>query len=122
MTHDVDGFDLKFTSRTSWKAERRLHGKLLDIVPVTWTKGLTLDKDAGVTRLQVWFQNPADLEQHRARQESFVVAMAVARDYDRRPHAFKEFRAIFEVRSTGRKIDLESIETQVVRRLSPMST
>jgi hypothetical protein len=36
MGHSVDGFDLKYTSRTSWKAERRERGTLIDIVPVTW--------------------------------------------------------------------------------------
>lgn len=40
MTHLVDGFGLKFTSRTSWKAQRYEFGSKIDVIPVTWTKGL----------------------------------------------------------------------------------
>jgi hypothetical protein len=38
MPHHVDGFELKFTSRTSWKAKLRLLNQKLDVVPVTLSK------------------------------------------------------------------------------------
>ena len=121
MTHDVDGFDLKFTSRTSWKAERRLHGQLLDVIPVTWTKGFKREKISGDTTLTVWFQKPSDLEYRQSSRDPFVVALAIAHNYEEHPHRFKEFRAIYEVVATGTRIDHECIETRVLRRLSPRS-
>jgi len=61
LTHPVDGFDLKFTSRRSWKAERREHGRLVDVVPVTWTKGRRVDAETKELFQEVWYQDPRKL-------------------------------------------------------------
>jgi hypothetical protein len=117
MTHPVDGFDLKFTSRTSWKAERRCRGKLVDIVPVTWTKGRRQDPDTKNVYQEVWFQDHNEMDERNNSREPFPVAVAIAKDYSKFPHAFDQFRAIFEVVSTGNILSEKSIETKVLRRL-----
>jgi hypothetical protein len=114
MAHDVDGFELKYVGRT-WKAERREHGKLLDVVPVTWTKGTRTDGDE--TLQEVWYQNIGEMEERLADPAPFVVAVAKARDYGVKPHAFKEFKAIYEVVASGVRLTHNSIQTRVLRRL-----
>ncbi len=117
MAHVVDGFELRFTSRRSWKAERREHGRLLDIIPVTWTKGRTVDGATNDIFLRVWYQSDAELAAVAASRNPIVVAMAIAKDYSKEPHEFEEFRAVFEVQPTGRVFDEKSLETKILRRL-----
>ena len=94
--------------------ELRCRGRLVDTVPVTWTKGRW---QAGSDVFQeVWFQNEADLEAHRTRTEPFRVALAIAKDYNEHPHQFQEFRGIFEVQATGERLSDISIQTKVLRR------
>jgi hypothetical protein len=113
MAHFVDGFDLTFTSRTSWKATRRLRGKVIDIVPVTWTKGL---RQPGPT-LEVWYRNPEERQGARQSREPFVVAVARAKDYSALPHEFEQFTALFRVVATGDQLSETSIETKVLERV-----
>jgi len=113
----VDGFDLKFTSRTSWKAERRRLGKLVDIVPVTWTKGRRQDRGSKEIFQEVWYQDKVEMAGRAADPSPFVIALAVAKDYSTFPHAFREFVGTFEVVSTGEVLSDRSIETKVVRRV-----
>ncbi|SRR6266536_3211139 len=103
MPHVVDGFELSFTSRTSWKAERRHRGRVVDIVPVAWTKGWRSDPQSGDKFLVFWFQDAIELQERNTNREPFVVALAVARDYDQHPHEFSEFRGIFRVIPTIRQ-------------------
>lgn len=119
MAHKVDGFNLKFTSRTSWKAERRQGSLLIDIIPVTWTKGRHQDPETQKVFQEVWYQNNEEMMQQSISREPFVVAVAIAKDYSRLPHEFDEFRALFEVVATGRVLSDESIETEVIRRAKP---
>ena len=114
MPHSVDGFEVTFTSRRSWKANLRLRGTLIDKVPVTWTKGRW---QAGSDLFQeVWFQDADELEAHRISTRPFKVALAIAKDYSEHPHQFEEFRGIFEVQATGEKLSENSIQTRVLRR------
>lgn len=115
--HKVDGFELEFTSRTSWKANRYVNRTLIDTVPVAWTKGFRHDKASKTTLAEVWYQNPADLQSMLARSEPFVIALAAAKDYEPTTIEFKEFRGVFEVQATGRSLSPISIETIVLRRL-----
>jgi hypothetical protein len=115
MAHSVDGFDLRFTGRTSWKAERRLRGKLIDVVPVTWTKGW-LKTPKGVF-IQVWFRNETDLLEYNSRPEPFVIAVAKAKNYNRFPHEFEQFTALFQVKATGNTMSEKSIETLMLDRI-----
>jgi hypothetical protein len=117
VAHDVDGFQLRCTSRTSWKAEWREHGKLLDVIPVTWTKGTRPTPDRSEILQEVWYRNQSDMEARLADPAPFVVAVAEAEDYGVEPHAFKKFKAIYEVVATGARITDRSIQTRVVRRL-----
>jgi hypothetical protein len=114
MSHEVDGYDLTFTSRTSWKAERRRGGKLIDVVPVTWTKGIR--GNGKIEFLEVWLRSK-ELKEYNSRTEPFVVALAIAKDYNQTPHSFQEFRGLFEVQATGTLLSDRSIETRVLRRI-----
>ena len=116
MAHAVDGYELRFTSRRSWKAERRLNGALIDVVPVTWTKGIA--QKGGERLLEVWFRNPDDLSNYSHRTEPFVAAVAVARDYDEYPHHFLKFTGLYEVVATGALLSSDSIETRILRRIT----
>ncbi len=120
MPHIVDGLQLKYTSRTSWKAEVRHHGTLIDIVPVTWTKGYK--KTGSEIRQEVWYQDIAEMEERQKDTKSFVVAVAKAKDYRQHPHAFQDFQVVFEVVSTGKRLSKNSIETKVLRRLTANNT
>ena len=117
MAHRVDGFELSFTARTSWKAKRAEHGKLIDVIPVTWTKGRRNDPLSNEIFQEVWFRDVAEMETFRSQSAPFVVALAIAKDYSADPHVFDEFRGIFEVKSTGRVLSENSIETLVLRRV-----
>ena len=116
MSHYVDGFDVTFTHRRSWKADLRCRGRLVDTVPVTWTKGRW---QAGLDIFQeVWFQDESDLEAHRTTTRPFKIALATAKDYSQHPHQFEEFRGIFEVQATGERLSDNSIQTKVLRRFT----
>lgn len=115
MTHLVDGFDLKFTGRRSWKAERRQRGRLVDVVPVTWTKGRRVEE--GRIFQEVWYQDRSEMAARASDPSPFVVALAIAHDYAVEPHAFKEFVGVFEVTPTGKILSDISIETEVRRRV-----
>lgn len=115
MTHQLDGFELKFTSRRSWKAERRHNGKLLDIVPVTWSKDL--HRDGKQKFLLVHFTNTDESEKYRTQQKSYIVAVAEAKDYSAEKLSFSKFTALYEVVSTGKKLNDHSIETRIIGRV-----
>lgn len=118
MAHSVGGLDVKYTSRTSWKAEIRSRGKVVAIAPVTWTKGRYTKQNSSEVFQQVWFQNADELEEHRTSRDPFIVAVAVAKDYNHHPHEFQDFQAVFEVVATGEIWDDKSIETRVIRRVT----
>lgn len=117
MAHPVDGFDLTFTSRTRWKAIRKVRGRKVDIIPVTWTKGWRKDPGSGENRLEVWYQDPAELESRSQDPSPFVVALAIAKDYSVMPHAFQSFQGVFEVAPTGTVLSKKSLETRVLKRV-----
>jgi hypothetical protein len=118
LAHSVAGFELKYTSRTSWKAEVRAHGRLVAIAPVTWTKGRRqLGKDVFQ---EVWYQDADEMDGARLSKDPFIVAVALAKDYNRHPHEFQSFQAVFEVVPTGRRLTNKSIETKVLRRVTSM--
>ncbi len=118
MSHSVGGLDLKFTSRTSWKAEIKCHGRVVAVAPVTWTKGRYTKEGTQDIFQRVWFRNAVELEASRASVTPFIVAVATAKDYNHHPHQFQDFQAVFEVVATGKICDEKSIETKVIRRLT----
>ena len=88
-----------------------MRGKLIDAIPVTWTHGRKGDVQ------EVWYQNAAELEAARLGSAPFVVAVAHAKDPEAEPPEFHEFRGVFEVLATGKRLSEQSIETKVIRRL-----
>lgn len=115
MVHFVDGFKVRFTHRTSWKAEIRAHRALIAIAPVAWTESR---RQCGRDAFQgVRFQDASEMEQTRLRREPFIVALAVAEDYNNRPRKVRTFQGIFEVLSTGIQIKPDEIDTKIIRRL-----
>jgi hypothetical protein len=121
MAHEIDGYELAFTGRKSWKAEWRLEGKVIGIIPVTWTKAM--QQNEGDRLLEVWIRDPVEREKYRNQKEPFVVALAEAKDYQIQPHSFRRFLGIYEVVATGNMMDHDSIETKVKRRLyAPISS
>lgn len=117
MAHMVDGLELRYTARRSWKAKIRCHGKVVvAAAPAAWANGRYTK--SGDTFQKVWFQNAKEMERRRTSDEPFVVAVVTAKDYDRFPHEFKDFQAVFEVVATGEACSDKSIETRVLRRLT----
>ena len=102
MAHEVDGYDLTYVSRTSWKAERRNAGKLFDTVAVTWTDGWRHDEATIARFIAVYYKNAAEMEIQRANTMPFVVAVAEAHDKRVHPRVFKRFIGVFEVLATSR--------------------
>jgi len=117
-SHFVDGFELKFTGRSSWKAEWRSRGRTLDVVPVTWTRGIRHDTLCKEMFLEVWYRNLEELENRIASPDAFVVALAEAKDYGTFPHAFRQFVAVFRVIPTGIVLTQNSIETKRLDRMT----
>jgi hypothetical protein len=115
MAHIVDGLRLSYTGRRSWKAKVEAGRKIIGFAPVAWTKGQS--KRGRKLFQAVSFTKTADGEAHRQTREPFLVAVATAKDYSREPHEFSEFRAVLEVRATGKKLGPRSIETVVLRRI-----
>lgn len=117
MAHEVDGYDLTYVSRTSWKAERRYAGKLLDQVPVTWTDGWRHDAKTKARFLAVYYRDPVEMEARRTSATPFVIAVAAAHDKEAIPRVFHRFVGVFEVLATGVQFDDRSIEAKLLRRL-----
>jgi hypothetical protein len=115
MAHAVDGFKLKFTSRTSWKAERRQQGRLIDVVPVTWTKDYRVLEN-GIL-LDVHFKKSAEAQEFNSLSDPFVVAVAKAKDDRQTPPEFDFFTSLFRVLATGQILSEHTIETRVLERL-----
>jgi hypothetical protein len=114
LVHIVDGFKVRFTHRTSWKAEIRANGNLIAIAPVVWTEDR---RQSGREAFQaVRFQDLSEMEQTRLRREPFIVALAMAENYNIRPRKVRTFQGIFEVVSTGIQIKPDRIDTRVIRR------
>jgi hypothetical protein len=109
---------MAFTYRGSWKANISRLGKVIETVPVTWTKGWAVDKDSGVIRLEVWYQDPNELRARAADPTPFNVALGLAHDYGEFPHRFKAYKGLFEVQATGSLLTDISLQTTVLRRLS----
>ena len=117
MSHYVDGFALKFTSRTSWKAERRLLNQKLDIIPVALTKGRRQGASSKEVFLEVWYRNAEDLKHRATDPNAFIVALAKAKDDHEFPPVFDKFVGIFRVIPTGVPLSENSIETKVLERV-----
>lgn len=117
MTHEVDGFEIAYTSRTSWKANIWEKGKLVAVAPVTWRNHCSRDPETKQLRQTVWFQKEAELLEALDSKTPFVVAIAEAYDEAAEVPAFRRFTAIFKVVATGKRLDDKCIETIVLERV-----
>ena len=94
MAHHVDGFQVKFTGRRSWKAEVRFQNHKR-VVPVTVTKGRRPGGSPKDVFLEVWYQDAGELKNRQADESAFIVALAKAKDDLASPPAFDSFVGIF---------------------------
>lgn len=117
MSHRVAGFDLKFTGRTSWKAELRFQSQKLDVVPVTLARGRRKGSSPQEVFLEVWYRDADGLKSRQADPNSFVVALARAKDDRVSPPEFDSFVGLFRVISTGLLLSETSIETRIFERV-----
>jgi hypothetical protein len=124
----IDGFQLKFNTRTRM-AERRW-GSSVDLVPVIWLKDWRQgpaprrEKDAKTpprrdSFVAVHCADPADMPARAADPQPFAVALATTKTRGEGQESFGEFRGVFEVVATGIRLSPESFEARVVRRLNP---
>ena len=120
MPHELEGFDLSFTHRRSWKAYLVQRGQPTQVIPVTWGEHMRPEPATKAVYLPVWFQNPVEMESVRLAGEPFIVATARAKpqepDYEGRPQ-FDEFTGVFRVIPTGEHEDVNCIWTRVLERL-----
>lgn len=126
----VDGFDLKYLSRTQ-SAERRLHGQLIDTIPVAWVAswrsapvpddamaaGKAARKTAREVFIEISFPDAAAMAAQKAKPAPFVVALAEARSEGKRG-SLADFRGVFEVSPTGVDPSPTTLETRVLRRVT----
>jgi hypothetical protein len=94
MAHDVDGYELAFTGRNTWRAEWRDRRKLLGVIPVTYHQD------------EVWHPKRYrdEMDAHLADRRLFVVALAEPKDRTARTWSFKEFKGVYEVVATGERL------------------
>lgn len=127
----VDGFDLKFVSRTQ-SAERRLRGRLVDTIPVAWAatwrsapaavdgevpSGKAARKAPREVFIEIGFQDADAKAAAKAKPAPFVVALAAERA-DGKRGSLADFRGVFEVSPTGVEPSPTSLETRVIRRVT----
>jgi hypothetical protein len=115
-SHQVDGFQVEFTNRRSWKAELRFQGRKR-VVPVTLTKGRRPGASSKEVFLEVWYRNASELKSRQGDENAFIVALAKAKDDHASPPEFDSFVGIFRVIPTGVVLSETSIETKILTRV-----
>ncbi len=110
--YKVDGFELTFTRPMSRKVNGRRNGELIDNIYVTWTKGYS----EGGKFLRMW-PYKKDMKEYLNSREPFIVAVAVAKDWNKLPHSIDHFDSIRRVVATGQASEDGSIETRVLERI-----
>lgn len=114
----VDGYGVKFTSRTSWTIQIFRNGKAVGTAPVAWSKDFKPGRGDRASFLGVNFQNEAELMTKLSSRDAFVAALAVAHDYSTLPHSVKDITALFRVIPTGKRTGDKSIECKVLERVT----
>jgi hypothetical protein len=114
MANAVNGWYLKHTHRSSWEVVAEKPGKPSFMAPVAWER----DYDFHQKILVVNFKDAVRASVFNGRKEPFVVALAIAVDWNGRPLSIKRLTQLFIVEATG-KITLwpdngAEIETRVV--------
>lgn len=76
--HNVDGYNLEFTSRKSWRARLYVQGKYLDEIPVGWARNMSPVE--GVKMLSLHLKSLEECERRMKSAAPFKVAIALQRN------------------------------------------
>lgn len=71
----INGYDVTYTHRASWKANRSYKGNVIDKVPVAWDRDW-IKLPGKPPSLVVWFENPKEASERLSAGIQFVVAVA----------------------------------------------
>ena len=118
MAHHVDGFQLRFTGRSTWRAEFRSEDGQRGVVPVAWEHNLRMSGEEDFLLVMHRKKYRAEMDAHLASGAPFIVALAKAKDSKATTKEFKEFKCLFQVVSTGRRLSERTIETRILRVIS----
>jgi hypothetical protein len=103
VMHYISGLGLKFTSRTSWKADVYKAGKVIATVPVAWIDQVVFNRDEKRPQsFLVWLTTIEKAKEFLSKEEA-IIAVAISHDPKEHPRKFKEFSRLFKVkpRSVG---------------------
>jgi hypothetical protein len=116
VTHEVEGYVLRFPHIGAWKVRYRVRGQSdwLGEAPVAWRADRR--GRGNEQTLDVWYRDRSEMEAQITNGKPFVVALAEAENWEARPLKVKELVCLYEVMATGRRLD-GGIETKVLRRL-----
>ena len=113
-TYHIDGFQLSFTGRKTWKATLK-GGGYDEVVPVTWTRDMTNCR--GRAFVKIYYTNFDELVAKRTDAHPFIAAVAVAKDWNARPLKFKEFAGVFLCRSAFERTGEYSFKAEIIRQM-----
>ncbi len=74
MVATIDGFDIAYTHRGSWKANRIFRGKTVDEIPVAWKEDYRTG--APGPSLTIWFKDENEAGERLAAGIKFVAALS----------------------------------------------
>lgn len=75
MSKMIDGYEVAYTHRGSWKASMHLDGHHLADIPIAWDRDLS-GREAGKQTLLVWFERPVEAARILETKEQFVAALS----------------------------------------------
>jgi hypothetical protein len=88
------------------------------VVPVAWENDLRMSGEEDFLEVRHRKKYRDEMDAHLAGGAPFIVALAKAKNPKAIPREFKEFKCVFEVVSTGRRLSDRTIETRILRRLT----
>jgi hypothetical protein len=121
MPHYVDGWGLRYTGRTTWRAEYWSKAGNYGEIPVAWENDLQMSSQGDLLAVRHRKKYRPEMDAHRTDRAPFIVAIARANNPKIRPgehRDFKQFLGVFEVAATGRRLTGDRIETKILRRLT----
>jgi hypothetical protein len=96
MAKKTDGFELKFTHRGSWTVERIAAGRVIDVVPVAWSKDFRTDEDTGRKYQKVNYHDASDVEARLWDLTRSPSRWPRRGDFAIHPHSVKTFQGLYE--------------------------
>jgi hypothetical protein len=96
--HYISGLGLKFTSRTSWKADVYKAGNVIATVPVAWIDQVVFNREEKRPQsFLVWLTTPEKANDFLCQEEP-IIAVAISHDPKEHPRKFKEISRLFKVK------------------------